>query len=465
MKIAALAGAFICLILATPLYAQEMVSHGRFKDVSLYRPRGEVKEFVLLLSGDGGWDEDATAMAQALVDQHAMVAGISLPQFLTGFEKDADTCVFPDGDLENLSHYLQGYARLPVYFTPLLVGHSSGAALAYAVIAQAPANTFTGAISLGFCPNIPMNKPMCGGDGFRYIPSKNGGGMDLLPVKKLRVPWVMLQGEQDQICNVNIARAFISKSSNSEMILLPKTGHNISRTAEWMPEYIAAFNKMSARRAAATPAISGTLSDLPIVEVSSNGDSDTFAVLLSGDGGWAGIDKDIAAALAEKGVPVTGLDTLRYFWSTRTPEGLTADLDRILRYYAGHWKKSRVILIGYSQGANVLPFAINRLAADTRSMVGQSVLMGLRGKASFEFHLGNWFGGESGGVPVLPEAIKLSAESTLCIYGEDEEDSLCPGIPAGHVRSLSLPGGHHFDGDYDRLAELILAWSRKPEAQ
>jgi type IV secretory pathway VirJ component len=232
-----------------------------------------------------------------------------------------------------------------------------------------------------------------------------------------------------------------------------------------MPEYIAAFNKMSAKRMAATPPMSGSLADLPVVEVPADGNGDTFAILLSGDGGWAGIDKDIAAALAEKGVPVAGFDTLRYFWSARTLEGLTTDLDRMLRHYADLWKKSRVILIGYSQGANVLPFAINRLPPDTRQLVAQTVLMGLRDKASFEFHLGNWFGGESGGVPILPEAIKLSAESTLCMYGEDEDDSFCPAIPAGHVHPIALPGGHHFDGDYDRVVELILAWAKKPEVK
>ncbi len=462
MKIAALTGALISLILASPLYAQEFVSHGRFQDVALYRPRGEVKEFVLLLSGDRGWDQDAVAMAQPLVELGAMVAGISLPQFLADFEKDSDNCVFPDGDLENLSHYLQGYAKLPVYFTPLLVGHSSGAALAYAVIAQAPADTFSGAISLGFCPKIPLKKPMCRGEGFRFIPAKDGSGMDLLPAKKMRVPWVVIQGEEDQLCDAKVAQTFASRVPNSELVSLPKTGHNISGTKDWIPEYIAAFNKLSARRIAATPPMPASLADLPVVEVPSEGHGDTFAVLLSGDGGWAGIDKDVSAALAEKGIPVAGLDTLRYFWSARTPEGLAADLDRILRYYAAHWKKSRIILIGYSQGANVLPFAINRLPPDSRALVAHTVLMGLGGLASFKFHLGNWFGGEAGGVPILPEVLKLGSEATLCIYGEDEEDSLCPQIPAGHVQALALPGGHHFDKDYDKLAEIILDRAKKP---
>ncbi len=115
--------------------------------------------------------------------------------------------------------------------------------------------------------------------------------------------------------------------------------------------------------------------------------SDQFAVLLSGDGGWAGLDKEVAGALSERGIPVAGVDSLRYFWKVRTPAGLAADLDRIIRYYAYQWKKKRVLLIGYSQGADVLPFAINRLPAETRDLVQLNVLIGLGKEAAFEFHV------------------------------------------------------------------------------
>ena len=98
---------------------------------------------------------------------------------------------------------------------------------------------------------------------------------------------------------------------------------------------------------------------------------------MSGDGGWAGLDKDIAAALAADGIPVVGLDSLRYYWSARTPEGLAADTDRMIRYYLAHLGKQRVLLIGYSQGADVLPFAVNRLPEATRARVRLAAVLGL----------------------------------------------------------------------------------------
>ncbi|MGH8508607.1 MAG: AcvB/VirJ family lysyl-phosphatidylglycerol hydrolase [Gammaproteobacteria bacterium] len=99
--------------------------------------------------------------------------------------------------------------------------------------------------------------------------------------------------------------------------------------------------------------------DLPLVEVlSKTKESDTFIVILSGNGGWAGIDRELGDAFVQKGIPVVGLNSLQYFWTPRTPEGFTKDLERVLRYYKAAWRKDHVMLVGYSQGADVLPFAI-----------------------------------------------------------------------------------------------------------
>ena len=130
------------------------LSHGRFKDLLVYKPAGAPTSFVLFLSGDEGWNPSADTMARQLVQQGAMVAAIDWAQFKANLEADGDECVFPDGDLENLSHFVQAYFHVPTYLTPMLVGVSSGAAMAYAVLAQAPSNTFAAALTLGFCPEF-----------------------------------------------------------------------------------------------------------------------------------------------------------------------------------------------------------------------------------------------------------------------------------------------------------------------
>lgn len=449
------------LLAALPTQAQERISHGSFDRVALYRPQGDAKQFVLFLSGDSGWDRSMDLAASALAKEGAMVAGIDTPGLRKALAKGGGDCVLPDGDLENLSHYLQGYARQPTYRTPLLVGYGSGAALAYAMQAVADQDTFAGAISLSFCPRLDLGKPLCQQDDKRFLKQAKGDVSVLAPVPELPQPWVVLQQANDGRCAVASVRDFVGRTHGAALSTLPGRERNLWADKGALPALLASYRVLTAGRDIALPPPPAKLVDLPLIEVPAGGDSDTFAILLSGDGGWAGLDKEVAGALVAKGIPVVGFDSLRYFWKAREPAELATDIDRIVRHYTKHWGKKRVVLIGYSQGADVLPFAVNRLPDASRALVAQTVLMGLGQNASFEFHLANWIGKDDG-LPILPEAVKLSEADTLCLYGEDEDDSLCPAIPAGHVHAQSLPGGHHFDGAYDKLAELIVQRIARP---
>jgi type IV secretory pathway VirJ component len=69
-------------------------------------------------------------------------------------------------------------------------------------------------------------------------------------------------------------------------------------------------------------------------------------------------------------------------------------------------------------------------------------------------------GSKEGDHPILPEAEKLSALRALCIYGEDDQESLCRNLSSGIMRVEALPGGHHFDGAYEEVATRILDVAR-----
>ncbi len=459
------AGLVFAVVLVLPARA-ESLSHGRFSNVQIYHPSGPVKQVALFLSGDGGWDRGMAAMASEAANQGSLVIGVDVRKFFAELEDDDGSCVFPDGDLENLSHYVQAYYKLPTYFTPVLVGYSAGASLAYATLAQAPRGVFAGALSLAFCADLDLTKPLCRTEQLRFTPRKEGGSR-LLPPERLRAPWFVLQGAKDEVCPAGEAREFVTQTRNAHYVELPNVGHYYRRSPAWMPQFKASYAALMATATKSLPPPPPGLAELPLIEVLASGPaaakSDEFAVLLSGDGGWAGLDKEVAGALAERGIPVAGIDSLRYFWKARTPAGLAADIDRIVRYYAYQWKKKRVLLIGYSQGADVLPFAINRLPEETRDLVQLNVLIGLGKEAAFEFHVSNWFS-ESRGAAVKPETDKLSSADTLCLYGADDEESLCPTIGATHARVINLAGGHHFGGDYRKLAELIIHQAQSPDS-
>jgi type IV secretory pathway VirJ component len=53
----------------------------------------------------------------------------------------------------------------------------------------------------------------------------------------------------------------------------------------------------------------------------------------------------------------------------------------------------------------------------------------------------------------------MSGIRALCVYSEEDDEqneSSCPDAASATLRAVNLPGGHHFGGDYDRVAELIL---------
>jgi type IV secretory pathway VirJ component len=437
----------------------ERVSHGRFQNLAIYRPAGTPTGVVLFLSDDQGANSAAATLVHELIAHRAMVAVIDWPMLAANLEADAGNCVFLDGDLENLSHFLQAYYRLPSYLPPFLFGQGSGAPLAYASLVQAPGNTFAGALTFGFSPSTSLTKPLCKGWGLEFTRRSPESGFSFLPAKRLQNPWVLLQGELDTAFAPAAARAFIANMQGAALAVLPRVGHDAP--AGGLPALGAAYDALVKRtgvRPGPLPPVA--LGNLPLIEVPAapgTTPTDSFAIVMSGDGGWAGLDKEVAQALSAHGIPVVGLDSLRYFWSPRTPEGLAADTDRMIRYYLEHLGKQRVLLVGYSQGADVLPFAVNHLPAATRAHVALTALMGMSEHAVFEFHVSNWISNNNSGPATMPEVERMNGTPILCIYGEGDNDSLCPKLDPGKVRIVKMKGGHHFDGDYAGLAREILA--------
>jgi type IV secretory pathway VirJ component len=205
---------------------------------------------------------------------------------------------------------------------------------------------------------------------------------------------------------------------------------------------------------------------LPVIEVPAFGPATTLmAVILSGDGGWAGVDKQMAASLAERGLPVVGLDSPSYLATKRTPDGAATDLARLLKHYLAQWHKGRVLLIGYSHGADLAPFMVSRLSPELRERISFLALLSLENHASFEFHRADLVADltHSGDLPVLPEVEKLRGMHLLCVAGEKDTGSLCPSLDHSLAAVETRPGGHRIPSrEGKEVADLILARAGVP---
>ena len=180
---------------------------------------------------------------------------------------------------------------------------------------------------------------------------------------------------------------------------------------------------------AAEPDSLNPVDDLPLTVVPAP-PGPLLAVLLTGDGGWAAGDRSMAAEFVRHDVAVVGLSSPRYLAHGRAPEEASADLARIIRHFTAAWGRERVIVVGYSRGADIGPFMISRLPSELRSRVALVALLGPGPMASFHYSLLDILQSHtrSGGLPVSPEVAKLRGIPVLCMYGSGDRGAICPSL-------------------------------------
>ena len=436
------------------------LSFGPFGELML---RGREKDpgmITILLSGAEGWGNVEEEMAKVAGDAGALVIGVDLKRYFAHIEeKDYEPNV--SNELEAMSKYVQKALALPVLRASILMGHGAGGGVVYASLVQAPAQTFLGGVSLGFRPELPLTHPFGSGRGLSWKALENEIRYDA--TTRFKLSWTLIQAEQDPVFPQNSAKSFIQGMDGVTLHGLPGA-RGYDNAAAWSGP-LAQTLKAFIAAPSAQPDQSRDIADLPLVEVPPTGpETDSLAVFVTGDGGWAGIDKDIAGILAKNGIGVVGLDSLRYFWTRRTPAGGGADLARIMRHYLAAWNKKQVILIGFSLGADALPPMAANLPADLRQSIRQVTLLAPSTYVELEFHVSDWMHDDeaSQDIALLPEVRKLEPVPILCVYGRDEERSLCAELRADEATVESLPGSHHFNGEYAAVAALILKHLNMP---
>jgi type IV secretory pathway VirJ component len=200
-----------------------------------------------------------------------------------------------------------------------------------------------------------------------------------------------------------------------------------------------------------------------------------MAIIYSGDGGWADLDRRLGIALIDRGIPVLGVNTFKYYWRSRTAVESAVELDALMGKYSERWGKPRVWLIGYSFGADVLPTVIGKLSPANRARITQLVLLAPGRDLNFEIELEGymikqgWFKEHLKTLlqhvnpvphyPALPPLLALDGHpAVICDYGlDDADDTVCtePNLPSW-ISVHGKKGDHHFDGGYQPLAVEML---------
>ena len=419
---------------SSPAMAAERIDGGRLGQLALFRPDASPEALVFLFSDTRGWRAEFDAAAARLGEDGAAVVGVDLPSYQKGLRASDDGCHYAIAEIEALSQKLQRQLGTTAYRSPILAGVGEGATLAYAGLAQSPAATVAGAVSVDPTPSLDTRVPLCPG-----APSTPVAGKGFAYGAQADLPgWWLV---------------------SSRTPLAPELAGLVDDVGEPPPVEDAPLDRLVALLSQQLTAgdTSPAVRNLPLTEIEAAEPGSWMAVVYSGDGGWRDLDKEIGEHLAERKVPVVGVDSLRYFWRAKTPDEIGRDLGAILDAYGDKWGTRKVALIGYSFGAAVLPFAVNRLPAALRERVVLVSLLGLGARAPMQIAVEGWLGAEpDADAPlVMPELLRLDLAKVQCFYGEDEDDSICPDPKLAAADVIKTKGGHHFDEDYAALAQRI----------
>jgi type IV secretory pathway VirJ component len=220
--------------------------------------------------------------------------------------------------------------------------------------------------------------------------------------------------------------------------------------------------------AGAAPHAGRALALMPLIETAAKAGpvSDALVVYYTGDNGWRANDRGFTQSLATLGAPVVALDTLHYFVRARTPELAAADLAQVIDRYGAAWRRPKIVLVGYSYGANVLPTIVRRLPPRLRARVVLLALIAPVGRADLALRPWSLMDITAPGAPsTLDELEALHAPQVLCVYGAADVYALCPRLPAALARRVRVEGGHQFVGERDAVTRAIAAaagWSSRP---
>jgi type IV secretory pathway VirJ component len=440
MRPAALLPALVLALLLGACGAPPPVPGGRLGSLHVFAPQGDPHSIVIWLGAASGWSLADEAAARRLTSAGAIVAGVDLPGYLAALEKEHGRCLYLVGDVEHAARLVERRFGLDRYLSPILASTGTGGRLALAMMEQAPPATFAGVAAVDPATDLETATPICrqppsdvgmaaeaGGDStvIGYSAHATAYGKHARPMAALSLAGPRAVLEQ-------ILPAPTPEDALAELILRQFA------TDRW--------NGSAAQ---------GSL-DLPLTTLSSSPGA-PLAIVFSGDGGWRDIDKEIAAALHRRGYAVIGWDCLRYFWQARTPDILARDMASLMSFYQARWRPPEIVLIGYSFGADVLPFAFNRLPPELRKRIVQISLLGYAGRADFEIRVAGWFGAgpSDAALDGGPELARIEPRLVQCFYGAEEGDSACPRLSGRGAEVIETGGGHHFDGGYMTLAQRI----------
>jgi type IV secretory pathway VirJ component len=192
---------------------------------------------------------------------------------------------------------------------------------------------------------------------------------------------------------------------------------------------------------------------------------DVAVVNVSGDMGLRFLlGASTSRGLTEHHVRVVGISSPVYFRWRRTRAEVDAFMAEAVRTALARTGARRLVVMGQSYGADIVQTGLARLPAELRARVAGVILVLPGDSVYYRADPTGWvYHGTPDSVGVMT-AQTLTWTPLTCIYGAEEDDSLCPLLDLPNVHKVAMPGGHNIHHDADGLLRHVLAAVARAEA-
>ncbi|SFI40282.1 AcvB/VirJ family lysyl-phosphatidylglycerol hydrolase [Halpernia frigidisoli] len=195
--------------------------------------------------------------------------------------------------------------------------------------------------------------------------------------------------------------------------------------------------------------------DFPVRELDAKNDS-PLIFYISGDAGFNTFSKSLSDEIFARNYDITALNSKAYFWKLKTPEQTAKRIADYLNQKLKGRKNQKIVILGYSFGADVTSFIVNRLPQNLQNKIESVILLDPSKTADFEVSLqGMLFDGARGDYEVLPEINKMKVPKTFAVLSNIGIRFPYKLIKLDHFSMIHLPGNHRYNNEYSKLADLI----------